>query len=140
MELPAVLRDGHWEGDVQLVHQLTGARIETMATSFLLHDTSTGQSQVATVQRDVTARRALEQHLQHAQRMEAVGRLAAGIAHDFNNLLTVILSLSSLARKEPTLGDGLRQELAEIDLAAQRGAALTRQLLTLGQGSRASRA
>ena len=66
-----------------------------------------------------------------AQKMEAIGRLAGGVAHDFNNLLTVILSCTDLlARARRAGGDGGDGYVAEIASAAERGAALTRQLLT----------
>jgi PAS domain S-box-containing protein len=74
--------------------------------------------------RDVTERRALEDDLRHARRMEAVGQLAGGVAHDFNNLILVISLSAELARR-----GGDRPELQEIQVAAERGAELTRQLL-----------
>ncbi len=79
--------------------------------------------------RDVTERRRLESQLQLAQRMEAVGRLAGGIAHDFNNLLTVILASTDLLLQDFPADDPRRRDVAEIGRAAERAAALTRQLL-----------
>ena len=77
---------------------------------------------------DVTERRKLEQQMQQAQKMEAIGTLSGGIAHDFNNLLTVIKGYTGL------LIDGLedprqRALLQHIDQAAERASSLTRQLL-----------
>jgi two-component system, cell cycle sensor histidine kinase and response regulator CckA len=65
----------------------------------------------------------------HAQKMEALGRLACGVAHDFNNLLTIILGLCEIgldAKAEDPI-------LAEIDRAGQRAADLTRQLLAFSR-------
>jgi two-component system, cell cycle sensor histidine kinase and response regulator CckA len=73
-----------------------------------------------------------EEQLRHAQKMDAVGRLAGGIAHDFNNLLTVILSYSSLAL-ESAQDPNLRAEILEIRNAGTRAADLTRQLLTFSR-------
>lgn len=73
------------------------------------------------------ARRRAENLLQHAQRMEAIGRLASGIAHDFNNLLTVILSQSEIAAARA--GGPQPADVATITSAATTAAGLTRQLL-----------
>jgi signal transduction histidine kinase len=70
-----------------------------------------------------------EQRVEDARRLEAVGRLAAGIAHDFNNLLSVILTYSGELEMNLTDPDK-REQAAEIRAAADRGARLTRQLLT----------
>ena len=80
---------------------------------------------------DREARRALEDQLRQAQKMELVARLAGGVAHDFNNLLAVVILSADLARDEvpPTT----HPLLDDITQAAADGAALTRQLLALGR-------
>jgi PAS domain S-box-containing protein len=80
--------------------------------------------------RDISARRKLEVHVQQAQKLEAVGRLAGGIAHDFNNTLAVILGHAEFALLETDPTRPLHADLQAIQRAAQHSAALTRQLLT----------
>jgi signal transduction histidine kinase/CheY-like chemotaxis protein len=70
-------------------------------------------------------RRRLEAEVADSRRLEAVGKLAGGVAHDFNNLLTVVQGSAALLRDELPKND----LLDSIEVAAQRGAALTRQLL-----------
>jgi two-component system cell cycle sensor histidine kinase/response regulator CckA len=85
------------------------------------------------ISQDITERRALEDQYQQAQKMEAIGRLAAGVAHDFNNLLTVILGLCELLLAEPDPADSRQADILEIQTAAVRAAGLTRQLLTFSR-------
>ncbi|MGE5243674.1 MAG: ATP-binding protein [Betaproteobacteria bacterium] len=83
---------------------------------------------------DRTAERALDQRLQQAQRLEAIGQLAGGIAHDFNNLLTVIIGCSELLQLEraaPPAASG--DPLEELRKAAQHAATLTHQLLAFSR-------
>jgi PAS domain S-box-containing protein len=84
--------------------------------------------------RDISSRRQLEEQLSHAQKMDAVGRLAGGVAGDFNNVLTVITGYSELLRAELPTSSPLRQFAEEILWAGERAAALTRQLLTFSRG------
>jgi len=82
---------------------------------------------------DVTERRLLEVQLQQAQKMDAVGQLAGGIAHDFNNLLTAIQGYATLLSDSFQIGDGRRNDVREINRAAERAAELTRQLLAFSR-------
>jgi two-component system cell cycle sensor histidine kinase/response regulator CckA len=82
---------------------------------------------------DVTERHALEAQYQHAQKMEALGRLAGGVAHDFNNLLTAILGYCELLLASLNPVDPLRADVGEIHKAGTSAAALTRQLLTFSR-------
>ena len=82
---------------------------------------------------DVSDRRLLEQQLLHAQKMDAIGRLAGGVAHDFNNLLTSILGYCGLALDRVAAEDPIREDLYEIEKAGERAAGLTKQLLAFGR-------
>src|SRR5207244_11010172 len=81
------------------------------------------------IYQDITDRVRLENELRQAQKMEAVGRLAAVVAHDFNNILTVILGNTSLQLRNPRLDKKLATSLNHVQTAAERATALTRQLL-----------
>ena len=73
-----------------------------------------------------------EEQLRQAQRMDAAGRLAGGVAHDFNNLLTTIRGFSDLLLRDLPEEHVRRKDVEQIRKAADRGAQLTRQLLTFG--------
>ena len=81
---------------------------------------------------NITLQRDMEERLRQAQQMEAVGRLAGGIAHDFNNLLTVIMgNLEFLL--SGAVQERQRKLIGAATKAAQRAAALTRQMLSFGR-------
>jgi two-component system cell cycle sensor histidine kinase/response regulator CckA len=92
-----------------------------------------GEICLAGVGRDVTESRALEARYRQAQRFESVGQLAGGVAHDFNNLLTVIRGYSALLMEDTKRTDPAYAGLVEISRAAEKGAALTRQLLAFSR-------
>ncbi len=92
-----------------------------------------GRPLVLTQALDVTEKRELEEQLRQSQKMEAVGRLAGGIAHDFNNILAVILADADFVKAELGVEHELACHLAEIEDAACRAAALTKQLLAFSR-------
>jgi|CXWL01.1.fsa_nt_gi PAS domain S-box-containing protein len=92
------------------------------------------------IKEDITARKAAEAdlretrlQLQHAQKLEAIGRLAGGVAHDFNNLLGVITGYAELLQRDLAGDERRRAKLDQIVAAAQRAAGLTRQLLAFSR-------
>jgi signal transduction histidine kinase/CheY-like chemotaxis protein len=87
---------------------------------------------LGTVQ-DITDRKHLEEQLRQGQKMEAVGMLAGGIAHDFNNLLTVIAGFTDMVINTIADDDPRQADLLEVRKAAERAAALTRQLLAFSR-------
>src|SRR5262249_12798602 len=82
---------------------------------------------------DITERQMLEDQLQQAQRMEAVGRLAKGVAHDFNNLLTIIKNYIELALNRIEKQPELRRNIQQIADAAERAVTLMKQLLAFSR-------
>lgn len=82
---------------------------------------------------DITESRLMEEHLFHSQKMESIGRLAGGIAHDFNNLLTAILGYTELAMLHSPEDASLQNNLHQVQVAGQRAADMTRQLLAFAR-------
>jgi PAS domain S-box-containing protein len=85
------------------------------------------------IQRDITERKRLETQLSQSQKMETVGKLAGGFAHEFNSILTAILGQSELLLGDLPVESSLVKNATEIKKAANRAAALTRQLLAYGR-------
>jgi PAS domain S-box-containing protein len=95
-----------------------------------------GQKLFTIIVRDITERKRtelLEQQLQQANKMEALGRLAGGVAHDFNTLLSIMLGYSELLLAELPSGDRRRERVELIEQSAQTGALLTKQLLAFSR-------
>jgi signal transduction histidine kinase len=74
-----------------------------------------------------------EEQLRQSQKMEAIGRLAGGVAHDFNNLLTAIIGYTDMITERIDVDPATAREVREIRAAADRGSALTRQLLAFSR-------
>ncbi|HEX6433730.1 MAG TPA: ATP-binding protein [Gemmatimonadales bacterium] len=89
--------------------------------------------QVLGVATDITERKQLEEQFRQAHKMEAVGRLAGGVAHDINNVLTIIRAQTEFLLADLAAGDPRRKDVEEIQGAADRAAAFTRQLLAFSR-------
>ena len=105
-----------------------------------IHDEAGDLVGFAKITRDITERRNAQLELQeaqrqraHAQRMDALGQLTGGVAHDFNNLLMVVSGHIRTLQKAVTDDTKLSRAANAIAYAAERGAALTRQLLTFSR-------
>ena len=88
--------------------------------------------------KDVTEERRLREQVLHAEKLRAVGEMAAGIAHNFNNVLTTILTRSQLLALQVTDTLAVQRGLTLIEQAASDGAALVRRLQHLARGSTAA--
>jgi len=110
--------------------RLDGSRFEAESQAKLLR---IGERVLrVTALRDISQRKRLEEQLQQSQRLESIGRLAGGVAHDFNNLLTVILSLVGMLIEMPRSAEE-KEDLLQIQQAAERAAGLTQQLLAFAR-------
>jgi PAS domain S-box-containing protein len=138
--LPTPGEHGTLRGEVALAHhqRRDGARVDVEIVSHELElNGRHARLVLATDTTDRTRTRAAlhqsEEQLRQAQRTEALGRIAGGVAHDFNNLLTTIRGFGELLLLDMVPDDRHRQDVQRICQAADRGALLTRQLLSFGR-------
>ncbi|MBI4964816.1 MAG: PAS domain S-box protein [Desulfomonile tiedjei] len=110
-----------------------GSLYEEDGTVFPMRDTSGKITNYVAVKRDITQEVALERQLRHAQKMEAVGTLAAGIAHDFNNILQAVLGYSEIILSQADIPDNCRRDIERITQAGKHGAELVRRLLSFSR-------
>jgi two-component system cell cycle sensor histidine kinase/response regulator CckA len=133
--LPALYSSGHWKGELRFRHRQTGQSLLMDFVGFQVKDQKTGEPRfVATVSRDMSERRNLEQQLQHAQKFEAFGQLAGGIAHDFNNVIGAIVGWAELGEEQAATGNAtLEGYFKKIHLQCDRVTALIQQLLAFAR-------
>lgn len=117
---------------------LTRKLIEGRASPLYHFESGTGSDSqrmgIVFVFEDITQRHRMEEELQKADKLEAVGVLAAGIAHDFNNFLTAILGNLAFIRRNLPETSALSKNLREAENACLNARGLTQQLLTFAQG------
>jgi two-component system cell cycle sensor histidine kinase/response regulator CckA len=134
LPVPTALRERREIRGVELgVPTPTGAVRWMRVWVFPLLETDGSLRGAVVTTEDTTERRALAEQLLQAQKIEGIGQLAGGIAHDFNNLLTIILGNAEILLASGAAGSPLESHVGEIREAANRGAALTRQLLTFAR-------
>jgi PAS domain S-box-containing protein len=117
-----------------------GTAIDVFSTISPIRDASGAIVGASSISHDITERKRaakerarLEDELHHAQKMEALGRLAGGVAHDFNNLLTVISGFTKVLLKTLDPTDPRSDYAARIKVATERGAELVQQILAFGR-------
>jgi two-component system, cell cycle sensor histidine kinase and response regulator CckA len=115
----------------------SGAEVPVEHSASPVRDDSGEMRGAILVFRDISKRLQLEEQATHAEKMEAVGRLAGGVAGDFNNVLTVITGYAELLRADAQPSSPTRRFADEIIWAGERAAALTRHLLAFSRGTTA---
>jgi two-component system, cell cycle sensor histidine kinase and response regulator CckA len=127
-----VISDGEWQGELR---QLTkdGKEIIVESRWTLVCDDRGEPKSLLVINTDVTGKKKIEAQFLRAQRMESIGTLASGIAHDFNNLLSpILMSIQLLKAKFPD--EGSQRLLSLLQLSAERGASLVKQVLSFARG------
>lgn len=123
---PGLQRVGPWR------HQKRdGTLIEVLSTSMTVPFERRNARLV--VIEDITERQAFQDRMNQAERLESLGQLAGGVAHDFNNLLGAIMNYAAIVAEETVNQPAVHADAEQIQAAAERGARLTRQLLTFAR-------
>ncbi len=121
----------------EVLHLWNGEDIPVdISTSFFT--SSTNETLLLSIFRDVSEQKNLQAQLFHSQKMESIGVLAGGIAHDFNNVLAMILSSAEMLHSKMSDDKNLQRYLSIVISSAERGAGITRQLLMFARSEKGS--
>ena len=128
--LTTSLIPGHYENDIVTK---SGVRCTIVWDNTLLRDPDGGVVGIASLGRDVTEHRSLEEQLRQSQKMEAIGHLAGGVAHDFNNMLTAIIGNCELIRLKSVPDSAVMGFVEQILSVSDKAARLTHSLLAFSR-------
>ena len=127
-----VYREGRWEGE--LTHTGKDGRQIVVLSRWTLRRGGAGASgEMLEINRDITARKAVEAQLRQAHKMEAVGTLAGGIAHDFNNILSAIMGFTEMAIEDVPDRPQVEGNLRHVMQSAIRARDLVKQILAFSR-------
>src|SRR5665213_749999 len=110
-----------------------GGMLMAVWLAFTIYIAQTARMRSEKLEAEIASREQAEEALRHAQKMEAIGRLAGGVAHDFNNLLMVIRGQATLSLQSLFPTEALRRNLESILKAAERASSVSRQLLAFSR-------
>jgi len=128
----ALLTTEEWRGETD--HKTkSGRQLIVHSRATLVRDAGGEPKSVLSINTDITEQKDLEARLLRAQRMESLGTLACGVAHDLNNILAPITTSVSLLRCDLT-EEQREGFVSNIELSAERGAEVVRQILTFARG------
>ncbi len=127
---PLTFRVVHRDGDVRWIHRVSEYARDANGRPMSLIIT---YSDVTEARRAQEERARLQEQLAHGQRLDSLGALTGGIAHDFNNILTSILGSAALLNEDAALSPDAQRLVRAVVKATERGAELTRRLLSFGR-------
>ena len=110
-----------------------GGRIWISLSVSPVRDASGAIIGAASIKRDITERKLLEERLSNVQRLHAVGQLAGGIAHEANNQMSVVLGGAHFLLRRSDLPAQARSDIEQMRQAAERTASITQQLLAFSR-------
>ena len=142
--LPPEIAEAHRANDVIVMKEKKSLTVEEeniesgvkhlyLSVKFPLLDMQGDVYGIGGISTDITEQRNLQNQFQQVQKMQTIGTLAGGIAHDFNNILAIIMGYSSLLERRMEDKQKIIDSGAAITKAAERGAALVRQILTFAR-------
>jgi PAS domain S-box-containing protein len=133
----STISQGEWNGELQ--HQTLNRGQITVQAHWTLIRTNEGQPKsILAINTDITDRKKIESQFLRAQRMESIGTLAGGIAHDLNNILAPIM-MSVEVLKSYVNDPEARDILGTLEVSAQRGSDIVRQVLSFARGMEGQR-
>jgi len=124
---------GHLENFEAQLKKKDGSKWWASTNAHIFSDKDGVELGVEGVIRDVTELKSLQDRMQQAQKMEAIGTLAGGIAHDFNNILAAMIGYAEMARDDSQAGSTIAQDLDQVLEAGHRAKELVRQILSFSR-------
>lgn len=130
--LMAKATESSWQGEIAH-HTQAGQRVTVFSRQTQVHNDAGLTASTLVVNTDITEKKQLEAEFYQAQRLESLGTLAQRIAHDFNNILNPVRIIPQMLLKRlPNLDAKTQNMLKVLESVAQRGSALSQQILTFG--------
>ncbi len=132
-----LLASGEWKGETR--HTAANGREVAVSGRWTLVRGDDGEPKsILVINTDITEKKKLEGQFLRSQRLESIGTLASGIAHDLNNILAPILMSTGLLRRSVT-DEESQTLLSTIEISAERGADIVKQVLTFARGAEGDR-